>query len=152
MAVQMKSETSPKAALSVSAMCRRLAMSRSQFYWHVKRGTFHSPLHMTSNNRPYFTAAMVDDNLNVRETCIAVNGEYVIFYERQTTERKTSEKKGTRDHSPLIDGLKSLGLNAVTREQIESALADCFPSGTSGQDEGAVLRAVFRHLKRAGVV
>ena len=92
-------------------MCRLLKMSRSQFYWHVKRGTFHAPLYLASNKRPYFTASMVEDNLRARETGVGVNGEYVIFYERQPTGTKTEGKKPKADHSALLEGLRSLGLN-----------------------------------------
>jgi predicted DNA-binding transcriptional regulator AlpA len=150
MAVQMKPESPPKAAISVAQMCRLLKMSRSQFYWHIKRGTFHAPLYLASNNRPYFTASMVEDILRARESGVAVNGEYVIFYERQTTDRKPTEKKDKANHSSLIDGLKALGLTPVTSDQLEAALATCFPNGTSGQDEASVLRVVFRHLRRTG--
>ena len=151
MSVAMKSENPLKAAVSVSAMCRLLKMSRSQFYWHVKRGTFNAPLKLP-NGRPYFTASMVEDNLRARETGVGVNGEYVIFYERLPTATKTTEKKGKPDHSTLIDGLKALGLTTVTSEQVEAAVAACFLNGSPGQDEANVLRTVFRHLKRSGVV
>jgi hypothetical protein len=91
-------------------------MSRSQFYWHVKRGTFHAPLRLAFNNRPYFTASMVEDNLTARETGVGVDGEYVIFYERQATNESLPAKKPRSNHSALIQGLKSLGLAAVTTE------------------------------------
>ena len=145
----MKPESPLKAAVSVAQMCRLLKMSRSQYYVHAKKGTFHAPLRL-SNGRPYFTASMVEDNLRVRETGVGVNGDYVIFYERQTTGTKPSTTKKA-DHSSLLDGLRSLGLSTVTTDQVEAALAACFPKGTSGQDEANVLRAVFRHLKRSGV-
>lgn len=153
MGVQLKTENSLKAAVSVSQMCRLFhpPMSRSQFYWHVAKKTFHAPLYLASNKRPYFTASMVEDNLRARETGVGVNGEYVIFYERQLTATKATEKKGKPDHSTLIDGLKSLGLMSVSDDQIEGALAACFPNGITSQDEPNVLRVVFRHLKRAGV-
>ena len=48
MGVTMKSESPLKAAVSVSAMCRLLKMSRSQFYWHVKRATL---MASTANNK-----------------------------------------------------------------------------------------------------
>lgn len=148
MAVQMKPETPIKAVISVSSLCRLLKMSRSQFYWHVKRGTFHAPLYMTRNKRPYFTASMVEDNLRARETGVGVNGEYVIFYERLATGTKNEGKKSKANRSALLDGLGSLGL-VVTDEQLETAIAACFPNGTNGQDEANVLRIVFRHLKRS---
>jgi len=147
MVVPNKTDSALKAAVSVSSQCRLLKMSRSQFYWHVKRGTFHAPLYLASNKRPYFTASMVEDNLRARETGVGVNGEYVIFYERQP---KSEGKKPRADYSALLSGLGSLGLNGVTTEQLEAALAACFPKGTSGQDEANVLRVVFRHLKRSG--
>lgn len=150
MRVLMSAENPLKAAVSVAQMCRLLNMSRSQFYVHVKKGTFHAPLRLASNDRPYFTASMVEDNLRVRETGVGVNGEYVIFYERQATSTKPSTTKKA-DHSSLLDGLRSLGLSTVTTDQVEAALAACFPKGTSGQDESNVLRTVFRHLKRSGV-
>ena len=150
MAVQMKPETSLKAAVSVSSMCRRLGMSRSQFYWHVKRSTFHAPLYLASNKRPYFTASMVEDNLRARESGVSVAGEYVIFYERLPISVKNEGKKPKTNHSALLQGLCSLGLSGVTTEQLEGALVACFPKGTIGQNEANVLRIVFRHLKRSG--
>ena len=150
MSMPIKTEISLKAAMSVSSQCRLLKMSRSQFYWHVKRGTFHAPLYLASNKRPYFTASMVEDNLRARETGIGVNAEFVIFYERLATDTKTERKKTKADHSALLQGLYSLGLSGVTTEQLEDALVVCFPKGASGQDEANVLRVVFRHLKRSG--
>jgi hypothetical protein len=150
MSVDSKTENPMKAAVSVSSLCRVLKMSRSQFYFHVKRGTFHVPLRLPSNQRPYYTASMVEDIIKARETGVGVNGEYVIFYERHPPGSKAETKKTKADHSGLLEGLALLGLNGVTQEQIVAALAACYPKGTTGQDEANVLRAVFRHLKRSG--
>ena len=151
MSVAMKSENPLKAAVSVSAMCRLLKMSRSQFYWHVKRGTFHAPLYLPSNKRPYFTSSMVEENLRARESGVTISGEYVIFYERQPTSTKIEVKKFKTDLAALIEGLKALGFGTVTKEQVESALETCFPDGTSGHDDNVILKRVFRHLKSSGV-
>lgn len=150
MAVQQKLENPMKAAVSVSSVCRLLKMSRSQFYFHVRRGTFSTPLRLPSNQRPFFTASMVEDIIKARETGIGVNGEFVLFYERQPTITKTEDKRPKADHSAIVEGLSLLGLTSVTTEQVEAAIAACFPKGTSGQDEASLLRTVFRHLKRAG--
>jgi len=146
MGVVMKSEEPLKAAVSVSWLCRQLSMSRSQFYFHVKRGTFHPPLRLASNQRPYYTASMVEDIVKARETGVGVNNEYVLFYERQAKNDVTPKA----DLSSLLEGLRRLGLAEITAAQVEAALAICFPKGTNGQDEANVLRVVFRHLKRAG--
>jgi hypothetical protein len=150
MSVAMKSENSLKAAVSVSAQCRLLKMSRSQFYWHVKRGTFHAPLKLP-NGRPYLTAAMVEDNLRARESGVTVSGEYVIFDERQPTSTKIEIKKFKNDLTALLEGLKASGLSTVTKDQVESALAACFPEGMSSHDDNVVLKRVFRHLKSSGI-
>jgi len=149
MAVLIKPEVPLKAVVTVSWLCRQLTMSRSQFYVHVKRGTFHAPLRLPTNQRPFYTASMVEDILRARETGVGVHGEYVLFYERQPTGTNVETKKPKANYSTLLDGLRSLGLTGVTTEQIDAAVAVCFPAGTSGQDEANVLRAVFRHLKRA---
>lgn len=129
MGVAMKPETPLKAAVSVSWLCRQLLMSRSQFYFHVKRGTFHAPLRLASNQRPYYTASMVEDIVKARETGVGVNGEYVLFYERQPTGTKNAVTTKA-DHSSLLEGLRRLGLTEVTTGQIEAAVEACFPKGT----------------------
>lgn len=150
MAVETKTENPMKAAVSCSSVCRLLKMSRSQFYFHVKRGTFHAPLRLPSNSRPYYTASMVEDIIKARETGVGVSGDFVIFYERQPPGAKVEPKKAKADHSGLLDGLALLGLNNVSPEHVEAALEVCFPKGSAGNDEASVLRAVFRHLKRSG--
>lgn len=147
MGVAMKSKTPLKAAVTVSAVCRQLGMSRSQFYLHVGRGTFHPPLRLPSNQRPYYTASMVEDIVKARDTGVGVNGEYVLFYDRQQIQGSGE----SQDHSSLIEGLKNLGLAGVTHQQVEAALALCFPKGSQRNDESDILRTVFRHLKRSGI-
>ena len=122
MTVESKTENPMKAAVSVSSLCRVLKMSRTQFYFHVKRGTFHAPLRLPSNQRPYYTASMVEDIVKARETGVGVNGEYVLFYERTAI-----SPKANADRSSLIEGLQTLGLTSIKPEQVESALAACFP-------------------------
>ena len=147
------SENQPKAAITVSRMCTMLGMSRSQFYWHIKKGTFHEPMRL-SNGRPYFNASQVEDNLKARELGIGVNGEYVLFYQRDSEPTKASSVKPTpkQDFAELLDGLSALGLNGLTTKHVSSAVEDCYPKGVESEDENDVLRTVFRHLKRAGSV
>jgi len=93
---------------------------------------------------------MVEDNLKARETGVGVNGEYVIFYERREVVAKNEPAKAALDVESLVDGLKTLGLNALTTDQVEAAVRASFPSGTEGQEESNILRTVFRFLKRSG--
>ena len=152
MSVRTMSDNSIKAAISSSQMARLLKMSRSQFYAHVRKGTFHAPLKLP-NGRPYYNASMVEDNLKAREMGIGVNGQYVIFYERGEPCSAGPPKPQTKpkaNYADLIESLQSLGLTSMTTAAVEKAVADCYPKGTTGHDENDILRTVFRHLKRAG--
>lgn len=124
----MQSENRVKGAISVAEMCRLLGMSRSQFYLHVKRGTFHEPQRL-GNGRPFFTASQVEDNLKARELGVGVDGQYVLFYDRKPRDTAVAtEDKQKADIPSLIQGLKSLGLT-VTTQQAEAAAMACFPRG-----------------------
>lgn len=154
MSVGTMTDNQPKAAITVSRMCSLLGMSRSQFYWHVKKGTFHEPLRL-SNGRPYFNASQVEDNVKAKELGIGVNGEYVLFYQRDSepkppTSKPIEKPKPKQDFTELLDGLSSLGLSGLTITAVAAAVDHCYPQGTDGQDENDILRTVFRHLKRAG--
>lgn len=145
----MPDEIRIKGATSVAEMCRLLGMSRSQFYLHVKRGTFHEPMRL-SNGRPFFTASQVEDNLKARELGVGVDGQYVLFYERKPKDEiKVNEDKPKTNISALVQGLKSLGLS-VSTEQAEAAVEACYPKGSAGIEETDILRTVFRHLKHSG--
>ena len=150
MSVRTMNDNSLKAAISVSQMCKLLSMSRSQFYWHVRKGTFHSPLKLP-NGRPYYNASMVEDNLKARDMGISVSGVYVIFYERtEDTPSKPVSPKPKTDHHDLMNSLQALGLSGLTTAIVEKAVSECYPKGTTSQDEQDILRTVFRHLKRSG--
>jgi predicted DNA-binding transcriptional regulator AlpA len=150
MSERIMTDRQPKAAITVSRMCSLLKMSRSQFYWHIKRGTFHEPLRLV-NGRPYFNASQVEDNLKARELGIGVNGEYTLFYERDNESKTTSISKpqSKQNHTELIDGLQALGVTDLTTTKVAEAVEHCFPKGTDGGDENDILRTFFRHLKRA---
>ena len=143
--------TNLKAAICVSKMCELLSMTRSQYYWHVRKGTFHAPLKLP-NGRPYYNASMVEDNLKARDMGFGVNGEFVIFYERtsDSTTKPAPPPKPKTDYSDLMSSLQALGLIGLTTASVEKAVGDCFPKGTANQDEQDILRTVFRHFKRSG--
>lgn len=147
----MKSNEPIKAAITLSKMCSLLNMGRSQFYVHVRKGTFHSPKRL-KNGRPYYDASQVDDNLRARDLGVSVSGEYVLFYERTNDQPKAKVTPACQpDHKDLINGLQALGLSSVTPKKVSDAVTACFPKGIANEDANEVLRAVFRHLKRAGI-
>jgi predicted DNA-binding transcriptional regulator AlpA len=151
MAIQNPSPHRLKAAVSVTAMAKLIGMSKSSFYDYVRRGVFPYPLYTLANRRPFYTVDVQQEILAVRQTGIGCNGEYVLFYERREKPPVTATTSVRRpDHSVLIEGLKSLGLNGVTAAQIDQALTTNFPNGTANIDEAVVLRLVYRHLRGSG--
>jgi hypothetical protein len=148
-------ESNLRAAVSVTQMAKMVGLSRASFYAHVAQGHFLKPLYPNGGRRPVYTADMQRQNLEVRATQKGVNGEFVIFYERQQPRESVQRpgRRGTATHgSPPGDlrrRLEGLGLADLTDAQVEQALAACFPLGASSVAEGEVLRAVYRHLRRS---
>ena len=145
-----------RAVVSVAGMARMLGMSRSQFYAHLKRGVFPKPDVSATTHRPYYTAEIQEAIFTARQTGIGCNGEFVVFYERSLTPRTAPDSLPARNGigdpalryvNDLVTRLGEVGLIA-TAEQVRQAMATCFPGGTAGQDEAAVLRAVNRYLRR----
>ena len=96
---------------------------------------------------------MVEDNLKARDMGIGVNGVFVIFYERTgDTAKPAAPPKPKADYTDLMNSLQSLGLSGLTTAIVEKAVSECYPKGTTSQDEQDILRTVFRHLKRSGTV
>lgn len=138
-------------AVSVSAMARMVGLSRASWYAYIKRGVFLAPIYSTGNKRPLYTADMIQQNLEARQTGIGCNGEYILFYEKHSHATPSPVRPARRNcHRELLDGLKSLGLDDVTPGQVEEALAVTFPNGPGTADESTVLRAIYRHLRRSG--
>jgi hypothetical protein len=149
-------ESNLRAAVSVTQMAKMIGLSRAAFYEHVRRGHFVAPLYQPGDaRRPIYTAEMQRQNLEVRATQLGINGEYVLFYERQP--REQAERPTRRNRSAptgsvpgdLRGRLEGLGLSGLTEAQLEQAYAACFPHGASGVVDGEVLRVVYRHLRRS---
>jgi hypothetical protein len=113
------------------------------------------PIYNCKTRRPFFTEEKQEVCLDVRRRNCGIDGKAVLFYARPfpaTIQSKAKAKKPSNKPSgqviELVEGLRCLGLTTVTGREVEPALKRCFPNGTSGADDGAVLRAVFLHIKR----
>lgn len=150
----VKFQTETKSIVTVAEMARMLGLSRQRFYQLI--GTaFPHPLYHVATRRPFYTEEQQQVCLNVRKRNCGIDGKPVMFYaSRLTTSARTAkpvkpklEAKG-KDVAALVDGLNSLGLTTATAAQVERTTRELFPQGTTGIDQGEVLRAVFLHLKR----
>ena len=155
MPVQKLTQHCVKAVVSVTAMAKAVGMSRSRFYDYIRIGAFPQPVYSVVNRRPLYLREQQQEIISIRQTGIGANGQYVLFYERHPSQAPVAVSGSRSDisaaSSALLDGLKALGLTAVTSEQVSQAIVASFPGGTAGTDSTTVLRAVYRHLRRLGI-
>ncbi len=149
-----QSSTELRAAVSVVQMAQMLDMSRGHFYSLTAKGVFLQPVYSVVSRKPFFTREMQIINLRVRAEQIGVNGDFVLFQtKRSPSERGVTTRPSRRKNnqsSAIVQGLRSLGLENVSAAAVERAMKACFPNGPAGNDEGSVLRSIFRHLRRQG--
>ena len=88
----------------------------------------------------------------VREALLALSAQGLVRIEprrgatvAEITPRIVAELVEVR---ALLEGLNALGLTTATAAQVEQVTKELFPTGTKGFDRGAVLKAVFLHLRR----
>jgi len=152
MSAQQPSSFRRKAAVSVVEMCRMVALSKTSFYSHVKKGVFPWPLYSVTNRRPFYTSDMQEEILTTRQTGLTPAGAYVLFYERREPKLAPTKTPSRRTASKeVMEGLKSLGMTNVTPQQVEEAIAACFPDPGLHIEDTVLLRSVYRQLRRSGL-
>lgn len=160
MPARNQSAPTTEAVISVSEMARRLTLSRARFYELIQEGIFPSPIYCIHTRRAMYPLELQRQCLEVRESNVGVNGRYILFYRPRSaspsepvarTARSNRSDAAGRIANPILteirQGLGALGMAAATDDQIRSALAIGYPSGTAGIDSGTVLASVFRLLR-----
>jgi hypothetical protein len=147
-------ETQTKAVVSVAEMARTIGLSRARFYQLIG-STFPPPLYTEATKRPYYDERLQTVCLDVRRRNCGIDGKPVLFYSRRPLGapipgRKPRKAAAANDdrNADLLDGLKGLGLAAVTAAQVGEAVKQLYPNGMEQVSRGEVLRAVFLHLRR----
>lgn len=158
----MPSPTPPPSVISLSAMASLCRLSRSRFYELVAEGIMPPPVYDLHTKRPLYPKELQELCLQVRSSNIGINGRYILFYgDTQlsvsatcTPSRRVSRRvsPATESFAALKEGLQSLGLSNLTDQKIKDAVKAAYPNGTTGIDEGEVLRSVFRSLRRQQTV
>jgi hypothetical protein len=135
-----------KAVVSVSEMARMVGLSRQRFHQLMQAGVFPPP--QRHEGRPFYDEPTQQQCLEVRRRNCGANGQVVLFYShRQATPIKpTKVSPAPSPHPDLLDGLKALGLAAVTAADVGAAVKTLFPQGIEGVEEGEVIKGVFLYL------
>ncbi len=146
-----------KAVCSVSEMAQKLELSRARFYQLQKEGVFPFPIYSIKSRRPFYDTRLQQICLEIRETGISFSGDYVLFYSarknnsnspRNNSSSNNDRKSGKNtQHLELIEILGVMGLEA-TSAQVQEALNSLYPEGMEKEDQGIVIRDIFRFLKK----
>ena len=138
-----------KPIVSITELCQKIQLSRARFYQLLDSGFFPKPLYDERSNRPYYDTVLQNKILEARQTGIGVDGSFMLFY----SPRKNGTKKSSRNKSKLspqivemTETLNSMGLSCSVTE-VQAAISDLYPDGIDNQDNGLVIREIFRHLK-----
>lgn len=144
---------SDEVVVSVRRMAELCQLSRSRFYDLVDAGVFPKPVQHPSSNRPMFDRQLQDKCLEIRRTGIGANGIPVLFNrkpKKTDTAKPRAERLIRREPDPaiesLLDALKGLGLTP-TPQVVSDAVAELFPSGVTGLDQGDLIRKTFLFLQ-----
>jgi len=148
-------EPPAKAVVSKSEMARMVGLSPARFAQLVGT-TFPWPQYDLRTRRPFYPEALQAVCREVRRRNCGIDGRPILFYARRPVStvpvpvrkpKKVAVVKNDQ-HADLIDGIKGLGLVAVTAAQVAEAVKEIYPQGMAAGASGEVLRAVFLHLRR----
>ena len=140
-----------KPACSVIEMIRTLEISRARFYQLMEQGIFPKPVYDLRSKRPFYSIELQELCLNIRESNIGFNGQYVLFYSpRKNSATVKSSKKSASADEPIVeltDTLKRMGLD-LDIKKVKKAMAELYPNGIDGSsDQGVIIRDLFRYFK-----
>jgi len=134
-------------------MAQMLELSRARFYQLLDVGILPPPIYCLRTKRPFFDAKLQQACLEVRETGIGHNGEYILFYapRRPVSDTPTRTSNGKKasgaQYKDLVETLGMMGLE-VSSPQVAEAVKALYPDGVAKEDSGVVIREVFRFLRK----
>jgi hypothetical protein len=137
-----------KPIISVTEMAKNLNLSRARFYQLLEQGIFPQPIYDLRTHRPMYDAKLQKCCLDIRETGIGFNTQYILFYSPRKKEAQPRNSKKTIKtdslHVEFAETLGSMGLSCSAKE-VSEALSELYPEGI-GSEHGVVIRDLFRFL------
>lgn len=140
-------KSSLKAAVSVSEMAQLVELSRSRFFCLTKAGVFPEPINSSYSNRPIYDQALQQQCLDIRRTCIGLNGQPILFNRKSNSPKSRDKTNAKQEHAEMLNALGELGLK-TTAPVIAASITKLFPAGIDGADRGQVIKRVFQDIKR----
>ncbi len=150
----MNNEILSKSAVSIKDMAKMCGLSYQRFSQLRRQGYMPPPLINEDTNRPYYDEELQQVCLLVRKRNTGVNGKTIMFYSPRTVTTVTGPKRrkpkakpqSSNANAALVESVKSLGMPDVTLQQVDTAVRELYPAGSSDVSEMEIVRAVFVHL------
>ena len=143
----MSSNNDLKAVCTVSALVKKLGLSRARFYQLQKTGIFPKPLYCIRTKRPFYPLELQQKCIEIRRTGIGFNGLQILFNTSWKTKLDKSKNPSDSKCDHLMDILKEMRLS-VTRNKVRDAVKTLYPKGLpKGHIEGTVIRDLYRFLR-----
>ena len=138
-----------KPIVSMTEISQMLRLSRARFYQLLQAGFFPKPLYDERSKRPYYDLELQQKCLDCRHAGIGIDGSFLLFYSPRKKENVSYliSKKIDPVVKEITETLESMGLD-VTVKQVQKGLNDLYPDGTDSQEQGVIIRELFRYLKQ----
>jgi hypothetical protein len=140
-----------KQVISITDMAVMCNLSRARFYQLLQSGFFPKPLKDERSKRPYYNLKLQQQCLECRQSGIGVDGSFMLFYSPRKKDNQKRISKTTKLQilkcKEFAETLESMGLDCSEKD-VSIALSELYPEGTEGQDQGVVIRDLYRHLKQ----
>ena len=137
-----------KQIVSITEIAQMLQLSRARFYQLLEQGFFHKPKYDDRSKRPYYDLALQQKCLEYRQSGIGSDGSFMLFYSPRKKENVSDLKRKRIDPvvKELTETLETMGLE-TTAKQVQQGLIEIYPDGIGEEEQGLVVRGLFRYLK-----
>ena len=136
-----------KQIFSITEVAQICNLSRARFYQLLDTGFFPKPLKDERSKRPYYNLDLQQKCLECRQSGIGIDGSFMLFYSPRKKETKPRAKKVDPQIKELTETLGSMGLE-VSDKEVAWVLKEKYPLGYEDEDQGVVIRELYRHLKQ----
>ncbi len=146
--MKMSSNNDLKAVCTVTALVKKLGMSRARFYQLQNTGVFPEPVYCIRTKRPFYPLELQQKCIEIRRTGIGFNGLQILFNASRKTKPDKSKNQSDSRCEELMDIFKEMRLS-VNRNKVRDAVKTLYPEELpKGPIEGTVIRDLFRYLRQ----
>ena len=138
-----------KAVCTVTALAKKLGLSRTRVYQLLKMGIFPPPVYCIRTKRPFYPLELQQKCMDIRETGIGLDGRPVFFNTPRKTKTSRAQNGVEPQYKELAQMLKQLGLNVSPRRVKSAAKALCPEGLVECPTEKKVIVEFYNHLNKA---